>query len=523
MQALLIAALLLTAESKDEAYLLERVASLSARYESHARQHSTGSVRARTAVLRELAHLPFQGRSREKAGSLLSRIVLQDRSYRVRADAARAIGRIGTAPALRAMYAALFGAQGRSRQFELIHAVLPEALSSLKHPDDLDWISERILKPAAAGGRSLSLQLAGPLRERMVAYTLEGVGRAGARVLGPEVAALAESKRSEIRIAALRALADLDLGDATLLRAAKDPAIPGVRAAAAGFRRLPLEPLRALLADRSELVRRAAIRGCIGRPPGEAVPALTARLTAERDAALRLEVADALNAVTGKEFGSDASLWQAWWEANGDRFIEPDGHDDSGRTYFFQVGLRTSRVLFVIDVSSSMEREDERGISRQQRAARELQQTLGALPPKARFAILAFAAHVRRFPEEATDAGRDQATAAVQWLQQIKPAGATNTYGALMRAFEDPVEPDSVVLLSDGNPYRCSFRGKNYSEHEQILAEVRRVNAGRQLRLHTVALLGGTSRVHRDEDPESAAEFLRRLASDNRGDFQIAR
>ncbi|MHC4930570.1 MAG: HEAT repeat domain-containing protein [Planctomycetota bacterium] len=523
MQTLAIAAILLAADSKDEAYLLERVAALSARYEGHARQHTAVSVRARTAVLRELAHLPFAGRSRDKAGGLLSRIVLQDRSYRVRADAARAIGRVGTAPALRAMYAALFGAQGRSRQFELIHAVLPEALSSLKHPDDLDWIAEKILKPAATNGKSLTMQLAGPLKVRLVAYTLEGVGRAQARALGPEVAALATSKKSEIRVAALKALAELDLGDPILLKAARDTETPRARAAAAGFRRLPLEALPELLDDRSEFVRRAAIRSCTERSPAEAVPVLTARLGLERDAALRLEAADALNAVTGKEFGSDASLWRAWWEANGDRFEEPDGHDDSGRTYFFQVGLRTSRVLFVIDISASMEREDERGVSRQQRAAMELQRTLGALPPKSRFAILAFAAQVRRFPEKAADAGRDQAAAAVHWFGSFKPAGATNTYGALMRAFEDPVEPDSIVLLSDGNPHRCSYRGKNYSEHEQILAEVRRVNAERQLRVHAVALLGGTARTSKDEDAESAAEFLRRLASDNRGDFQIAR
>ena len=98
---------LLLAAPGDEAFLRERIRELEKRYADVARQQSAGGIRARAAVVRELAHLPFGDSTRPRAGKLLARIVSEDRSYRVRADAAVAIGVVGTEAGLAAMYASL--------------------------------------------------------------------------------------------------------------------------------------------------------------------------------------------------------------------------------------------------------------------------------------------------------------------------------------------------------------------------------------------------------------------------------
>jgi hypothetical protein len=516
-----ILSLLLLADGGDEAFLLRRLTELAARYDDQARKQTPAAVALRGSVVRELAHLPFRDASRSRAGRLLARIVAQDRAYRVRAEAARAIGRIGTARALTAVYSSLFGEDGRSRRYALLYYVLPEALAALKHPEDLDWISQRVLRPAASG-RALPVE-AGPLRGELVALTLEGVGRARARSLVPDVRALAASSSETMRLAALRALADLDAGD-ELLDAAARSEDPRARVAAAASTRLPAPRARALLVDERPEVRRAAIRGLTKRRPREATPFLVEALADESLPEIRLDLAEMLHRLTGREFGADPDRWRDWWAANAERFDGPRSVEERGRAYFFQVRLRTERAVFLIDVSASMGRTDERGVTRRDRAARELARTVATLSPGARFRVLAFAADIRRFPEGDLDwAGRDRARDAATWLAGLEPAGATNTYGALMQAFDDPLRPDTIVLLSDGNPYRCSYRGKTYSEHEQILHEVRRVNAERFVRIHTVALLSGARPDDASEDSAAAASFLHRLAEANDGEFREVR
>jgi Mg-chelatase subunit ChlD len=261
------------------------------------------------------------------------------------------------------------------------------------------------------------------------------------------------------------------------------------------------------------------------RPPREAIPLLIATLARDTDRRVRLDLLETLNELTGRDFGDDTELWRAWWQAQRETFAGPgDRRDGTGRVYFFDVGMRTAAVVFVIDVSASMSRQDEQRIARLEYAARELGQAVRKLPPATRFRVLAFASEVRHFPARQREQGdRTDAAKAMRWLRSLKPAGATNTYGALMQALSDPLEPDTIVLLSDGNPYRCAYQGKTFSEHEQILAEVRRVNRRRGIRIHTVALLSGVYSDDDAEDAASAAEFLRRLARENAGECREVR
>jgi len=515
---------LLLADAADEAYLLERLTGLAARYEAGARRQDKTAARRRGAVVREVAHLPFSGKARQQAGAFLALVVQGDSSYAVRALAARAICRVGGAKALDAMYRTLFGKPARSRRFALLFSVLPEALAGLDHADDLEWMSRELLAPAANGRSSPVLRSAGTLRSTLLALTLQGLGRARARVLAPEIRRFARAREPDIRAAAVGALVALDAGGKIIAQALADPD-ERVRAQAAAYPRLPLDLAHAAAADPSPRVRLAAQRGLAGRPPRVAIGPLIQRLREEDEPWLRLDLAEALNRITGKEFGTDADLWSAWWAANRTVFGKPAAPVRDGRTYFFDLGMRTRRLVFLIDVSASMSREDESRVSRLEYAARELERTVAKLPREARFVIVAFSSGFRRFPDQDPDQGtREDAKAAATWLRAIKPTGATNTYGALMQALAGRFPADTIVLLSDGNPYRCSYRGKTYSEPEQILAEVRRANALRRVHIHTVALLSGAFAGRAEaEDAAAAADFLRRLAAQNRGEFREIR
>jgi len=516
-----IAVCLLLADATDQEFLAARLKDLSARYDQVASRQAESAVRERAAIVRELAHLPFADETREGAARLLGRIATTDRAYRVRGEAARALGAIGTAGGLEALYRALFGPEGRDRPYELLYYVLPEALSRLRQPDDMEWLSEHVLKPAARGEASEVLSQAGPLRDDLVALTLEGVGRARARALGPETAALAGVKSVTVRAAALRALAQLamsgDLADSAL-----DAREPRLRAAAAAHPGLSLPAAGRALRDPQAAVRRSAVRGLRGRGGRDAITLLVRLIVGEEDASVRIETVDALHELTGKDFGNDGELWSQWWDLQKDRFEGPEEKDEARRTYFFDVPLRTERVAFVIDVSASMSREDTARVTRLEHAARELERSVAHLAPNARFCLFTFASNVRRQPEMGFR-DHDGAGWAGSVLREIHPAGATNTYAALMLALQDPFAPDTIVLLSDGNPYRCAFGGRTWSEHEQILAEVRRVNAERGARIHTVALLTGVFAEDDREDAASAAEFLRRLAAENHGEYREVR
>ena len=149
-----------------------------------------------------------------------------------------------------------------------------------------------------------------------------------------------------------------------------------------------------------------------------------------------------------------------------------------------------------------------------------MRELIGAAPRGTRYAVIAFASELRRLPGRTMDVAPGKV---LPWVDSLKPAGASNSYAALMRALRDPFRPDTIVMLSDGIPRHCSWRGRNYSEPEQILAEVRRANRTSLVRIHTVGMLGGISRGDELLDQESAVAFLRRLAAENDGEYREVR
>ena len=516
---LLAATLLLLCDIGDEQYLGDRLEALARAYESAERRQSPEAIKLRVGVMREVAHLPWEGDARVAAAALLARVVANDRAYRVRAEACRAIGRVGTSRAIKAMYRALFSKSGRSPRYALLYTVLPDALASLRSRDDWEWIRARVIDPSRAAKAKGLVHTAAHRARAMLILTLDGAGRAGRRELVESVRPFATHAHAEVRAAALRALGRMRASP-DLVQAGLRDEDEVVRMAAARASSLPSIQIDRALLDASVAVRRMALRNLAERDYRVAVPRLIAQLRVDGSSYARLDIALLLGAATGQDFGEDATLWRGWWRAQVARRPRPARPVTDERRTGTGRNFRAHRVLFLVDASASMNQVGADGKSRQQKQIETMREFIRAASRGTRYAVIAFASELRRLPSRTIDVAAGKV---LPWVDSLKPAGASNSYAALMQGLQDPFRPDTIVVLSDGIPLHCSWHGRNYSEPEQILAEVRRANRRSLVRIHTVGMLGGIPRGDELLDQESAIAFLRRLAAENEGTYREVR
>lgn len=224
------------------------------------------------------------------------------------------------------------------------------------------------------------------------------------------------------------------------------------------------------------------------------IPAETGRL--------RIEMGRLLWRLTGQGFGVNADNWQRWYADEGSDF-EPITVEDlealaleeelrrlelSTEAQFFGVRLESERITFVIDVSGSMEWDtrgryaEQTGEKRIVIAKRELIRALKGLTPETLFNIVVFSERARPWQKELVRATPDQVEAAVAHVGKFLPGGATNIYEAIEVAFQDPAL-DTLFVLSDGQP-----AGGKVDDPVLIRDHVRRWNAGRNVRIHTIAI-----------------------------------
>jgi len=214
---------LLLADVADEPFLAQRLAGLVESYDDQVHRQSVPSIAQRVAVIREIGHLPWSGEAREEASRFLARVIGQDRSYRVRAEAIRAIGRVGTPRALEAMYRALFDRAGRSPRYALLHTVLPDALARMEDRGDWEWIRVAVLHPALASQPSGLRRLAAHRADEMLVATIEAAGRAGRRELAADLRPFASSPDPVVRAAVLRALGRTGGAEDLVVAGLRDP------------------------------------------------------------------------------------------------------------------------------------------------------------------------------------------------------------------------------------------------------------------------------------------------------------
>lgn len=303
-----------------------------------------------------------------------------------------------------------------------------------------------------------------------------------------------------------------------------------------------------------------------------AVEPLILRLAVE-EGRLVPEMAEALANLTGKEFGEEVAKWNAWWAENKSTYVLPTleaiaylrGHREAatgdGKPKFSKSGVRefakietpSKSIMFVIDVSGSMESEvteKERfsdgnypSYQRIDIVKTELIHTIDHLEPFVNFNIVAFATKVDPWKQKLVTANVLNKSAAKDWIKGLTAIGGsskedlaqaglvssanlemgkTNTYGALMAALnvktgskdgprtgaapaetkDYKVDVDTIFFLSDGRPTVGDF-----VDPDDILREVKSANELRKCVIHTIAI------------GEFQKDFMKKIAEQNNGVF----
>lgn len=183
---------------------------------------------------------------------------------------------------------------------------------------------------------------------------------------------------------------------------------------------------------------------------------------ASSDARFRAGAVSALTRLTGVELPADPAVWSDWWSANAEAFRAgrfrrgewrpPPG---PGRTTFYGIPVRSTRVAFVIDKSGSM-----REAGRFDTAKAEMRAMLAALPDGALVNAVFFAGRPNPWVKGTRPLDAQARRDLEDWVEAQDFAAYTDLYRALEAALllvgspdtgrlrEDG--PDTIVVLSDG-------------------------------------------------------------------------
>jgi hypothetical protein len=349
------------------------------------------------------------------------------------------------------------------------------------------------------------------------------------------------------------------------------------------------EALETLAAMKSELVvpkaitalnadvwqiRSCAIAALTAVRSKDAVDPLITRIGVE-EGVLVPAIGEALANLTGKEFETDVAKWKQWWADNKSSYVLPTAEAiaylrtkhvaatgavkkdfDKSTVRFGGIDTKSRSIMFVIDVSGSMEAEvteKERfsdgnypSFQRIDIVKTELMNTLDRLEPYVNFNILSFATKVKPWKDKLMPATVLNKSAAKDWVKGLQAIGGaskedlatagltgsanlemgkTATYDALMTALnvkpnakgqgpktgdgttyndtkDYAVDVDTVFFLSDGRPTVGAF-----VDPDDILRELKEANDLRKVTIHTIAI------------GEFQKDFMKKIAEQNHGQF----
>lgn len=310
--------------------------------------------------------------------------------------------------------------------------------------------------------------------------------------------------------------------------------------------------------SRSYYVYRNAIPSLVARKSKKAVPALIDLLdhVGYKQSAESYVIRDALIALTGLDFEAIED-WRKWWKGNGESF-DPTKLDEGGKTAvarkkpgeiegyktpkFFGVEVLSSRIVFVVDVSGSMQMWDEEaekvpGVKpewkqreRLTRVKHHLQEAVQALPDYTWFNIISFSWKEKKFNPVSVQATAKWKKKARDWISALRADGPTNTLDALEQAFEDK-GVDTIFLLSDGAPTGENKKTKDLMA--EILESVAKRNRLAKIKIYTFGFEGegklppgqrrGPPPANPDPDAvtlEDLIDFLKKLATDSGGAYE---
>ena len=252
---------------------------------------------------------------------------------------------------------------------------------------------------------------------------------------------------------------------------------------------------------------------------------------------------EGLEQMTGQDLSEDSpALWRDFWakEGKGFRYAQAGGRraaaavkakgkgkDKIEYAKYFNLEIKSKRVLFVIDFSGSM-REEVRLTGRYggqkhvkyELVKRELERVIRSLPKDSSCNVVFFNTDVNVWQHgrdgkpkrvKMSDANKSDL---LQYVWDTTPGGATNLFGALEKAlamgdrgvrdkYYDTAF-DTIFLLSDGAP---SY-GK-IVDPSAIRNEVRKINRLRRIKIHTIVF----------GDHSNNLDFMKYLAKDSGGTF----
>ena len=269
-----------------------------------------------------------------------------------------------------------------------------------------------------------------------------------------------------------------------------------------------------VLEDPRPEVLRAALKAIRVRRAGECVEGLLGlleRLEKRPDALVLGDTRAALVEITGQWFDS-LEDWHKWWSYSkheGQRPVTGSSKEllstaERGQAppKFFGTEIRSERIVFVIDVSGSMEGE------RLAKSKQQLMDCISGLRPGSSFTVACYSNQVRIWQPKLQPATQQNKDKAISFVETLRASGNTYTLEALMRAF-DTADADTIVLLSDGAPTQNKPNGERWTEDE-ILSEVAGTNKGKQWQIHTFGFGAAGGEL---------VKFMKDLAEANDGTF----
>jgi len=415
-------------------------------------------------------------------------------------------------------------ARASNDQYDQIKRESAQVRSSLTALDAMIEVAVR------AGGAALSHETGKDLEKALgKLFGAVAKSKAGARLSVLRVLAFAPGEEVRARVRAL-------------LETEKDPAAIAVLLdGAAVLKDKAVEPLviSRCLAHENWLVRSSAAATLARLRSKAAIEPLIDRIEKE-EGRTRSDVGQALTSLTGQDFHGNVTLWRKWWKDNGATFevvenpeeksFVDEAQEQRGVT-FFGITTDSQRVLFVLDLSGSMDfsmtpknnPDDEAGrepdmpgkgeMSRLEAAKRDLIKAIGGLRDGAKFNLVLFASDVWTWADELIVMAPDKRSQLTSFIESSDAVGGTNIYGALERAldlagavggdtFVDPAI-DTIYLLTDGKASVGTT-----TDREEILSFVRARNQSAHITIHTI----GLSDAH-------DAVLLRRMAEENNGRY----
>jgi hypothetical protein len=328
----------------------------------------------------------------------------------------------------------------------------------------------------------------------------------------------------------------------TRLAAEKEPAAIAqvlTDLAALGDREIVAPILSKWMDHEAWLVQASAVSALAVLRSKEGIGPLIERMATTKGR-LRTDIHDALVSLTGQDFHGNQELWKRWWDEHGETFevsaappprrsLE-DAQETLGLT-FFGITTESQRVLFILDVSGSMNfsmvardnptdepdkpydmpRSNE--VSRLVAAKKDLLQALGGLKDGAVTNLIVYASDVWSWKDQPTTLEAGTRAELNAYVEALEAVGGTNIYGALEFAFDmagvegkgewERPPFDTIFLLSDGRPSIGVT-----TDVEEILAFVREKNRAAGIVIHTIGLSGAHN-----------AYLLRNLAEQNGGTY----